>query len=129
MQTTEASKAEANKELIRSYLESASGEPKSVEALREQVSSETLLEHIEMFEAAFPRYEMFIEDMIAEEDKVVVRARFRGTHQGEFAGLAPTGRTVEAAFIAIYQISGHNITDFWAQADAMSLMQQLGSQP
>ena len=129
MQTTEASKAEANRELIRGYLESLSGKAKSVEALREQISSETLLEHIEMLEAAFPRYEVFIEDMIAEEDKVVVRARFRGTHRGEFAGMAPTGKTVEAPFIAIYQISGHNITDFWVQADAMSLMQQLGSQP
>src|SRR3990172_7589430 len=42
--------------------------------------------------AAFPDIEMVIEDVIAEGDKVVVRYTARGTHLGQFSGLAPTGK-------------------------------------
>lgn len=38
------------------------------------------------------RYE--VDDLIAEGDRVVVRWRLLGTHQGEFQGIAPTGRPI-----------------------------------
>src|ERR671912_2178490 len=43
------------------------------------------------FRQAFPDFHSTIEDQIAEGDKVVTRWTMRGTHQGEFRGIAPTG--------------------------------------
>jgi predicted ester cyclase len=44
------------------------------------------------FHKAFPDFRSVIEDQIAEGDKVVTRWRASGTHQGEFRGIAPTGK-------------------------------------
>ena len=42
--------------------------------------------------SAFPDIRITIEDMVAEGDKVVYRGSARGTHKGEFMGIAPTGK-------------------------------------
>ena len=44
---------------------------------------------------AFPDTHITIEDMIAEDDKVVTRYIFSGTHQGDFWGIPATGKSVE----------------------------------
>lgn len=75
-----------------------------------------------MFEAGFPLYELIADDVIAEGDKVVVLATFRGTHQGEFAGIAATGAEVEIPLIIIYQIEDGQIVNHWMQADVVGLM-------
>ncbi|HVX28857.1 MAG TPA: ester cyclase, partial [Nitrolancea sp.] len=43
---------------------------------------------------AFPDLHIAIEDVIAEGDKVVIRNTVTGTHQGEYMGLPPTGRSI-----------------------------------
>src|SRR5919204_5209759 len=43
---------------------------------------------------AFPDLHYTLEDLIAEWDKVVHRFTFRGTHQGDFMGVPPTGKQV-----------------------------------
>jgi steroid delta-isomerase-like uncharacterized protein len=48
----------------------------------------------EMMRRAFPDLQAHIEDIVAAEDKVAVRLRFRGTHRGEFLGIPATGRTI-----------------------------------
>jgi hypothetical protein len=72
----------ANKEFIREYLGAVSGRERPREVLDRYASDETLKNHIEAFETAFPQYELEPDDIIAEDDKVVVRATFRGTHKG-----------------------------------------------
>jgi predicted ester cyclase len=42
----------------------------------------------------FPDYRIAIEDLVAEDDKVAKRWTFRGTHTGEFMGMAPTRKQV-----------------------------------
>jgi predicted ester cyclase len=126
----ETSSAE-NKALIAAYFEAISGKEKPA-ALQEKYiadSDQVLKDHIVMFEAAFPRYELIAEDMVAEGDKVAVRATFRGTHQGEFAGIPATGLKVEFPVYLIYRIENRKIAEHWMLADAMSLMQQLGALP
>jgi predicted ester cyclase len=113
------------KTFIRTYFEAISGKDKPRELVEKYVTDEHLKEHIAMFERAFPRYELILEDMIAEGDKVVVRLLLRGTHQGELFGVPPTGKQVEAAGIVIYRLEGDKIAEFWTQADVMGLMQQL----
>jgi steroid delta-isomerase-like uncharacterized protein len=82
-----------------------------------------------MFRAAFPDWTESIDDVIAEGDKVVIRVTGRGTHQGEFQGVGPTGRSVTATGIGIGRIENGRIAEAWAAYDALGLMQQLGAVP
>jgi predicted ester cyclase len=58
-----------------------------------------------MFKGAFPDSYFSVEDMIAEGDKVVTRKTFHGTHEGEFMGIPPNGRTVNVSLIDVVRIS------------------------
>lgn len=80
-----------------------------------------------MFRSAFPDFHMTIEDLIAEEDKVVARFTQGGTHKGEFMGIAPTGKQVEFTEIGILRIVGGKVVESWYETDMLGLMQQLGA--
>jgi predicted ester cyclase len=81
------------------------------------------------YRKAFPDLQVIIEDPIAEGDKVAARVRFRGTHQGELDGIAPTGRRVESNGIVISRIEAGKIAEDWANFDDLGLMRQLGGTP
>jgi predicted ester cyclase len=70
-----------------------------------------------------------VEDLIAEGDKVVVRGTLRGTHQGDFMGIPPTGKVVTFTAIAICRFAGGKEVEHWSNADVLGLMQQLGAIP
>jgi predicted ester cyclase len=93
------------------------------------VSDEKLKQHIKLFESAFPRYKLIIEDMIAEGDKVAVRATFQGIHRGEFMGIQPTSKEVTISGMLIYRITNGKIVEFWMSFDNLGLMEQLGVVP
>ena len=116
-----------NKTLITEYLRTLSGQPKPLELVRRYVADERLAKHIAEIEAAFPSYEIIIEDLLAEGDKVVVRGEFQGIHRGPFAGIEPTGKSVSAGLIIIYAIASGRIVDHWMQFDLFTLLQQLQS--
>ena len=120
-----------NKQLIRDYLKALNGKDKPPELVDQYVadSDQELKNHIAFMEAAFPQYEIIVEDMIAEGDKVVIRAIFRGTHKGDFMGLPPTDITVESPGMLIYRIKDNKIVEHWGQSDQLGLMQQLGMLP
>lgn len=120
-----------NRDLVIAYLDAISGNEKPPEVVDQYVAAGAvgLKEHIAMFEAAFPRYELIAEDIIAEGDKVVARITFRGTHLGEFFGIPPTGTEAETSLIAIYRIEDGKIVEDWIQADAVGLLEQLQGQP
>ena len=79
--------------------------------------------------AAFPDLELTIEDQIAEGDKVVMRWTGRGRHEGEFQGLAPTGKEVVITGITISRIEGGKEIEAWEEVNMLGLMQQLGAIP
>jgi predicted ester cyclase len=77
-----------------------------------------------------------IDDILAEGDKVVVRATLRGTYQGStlpmFADIKPQGQAVEWQFIHIFRIQDGKIAEHWAQRNDLEVHQQLlaqGSNP
>jgi steroid delta-isomerase-like uncharacterized protein len=79
----------------------------------------------EMMKHAFPDLQAHIEDIIAAQDKVAVRVRFRGTHSGEFLGFAATGRTVEYVSHEFYRIADGLIAEEWICSDMATLLRQL----
>lgn len=116
---------EHNRTFIEQYFRAFSGQPKTAALIERFVSDQALAEHIIAIEAAFPRYELEMQDMIAEGDRVAVRALFRGNHAGPFAGIEPTGATVTAGLIIIYRIEDNRVAEHWLQFDRMELMAQL----
>ena len=79
------------------------------------------------FRAAFPDLTLQVHDMFGAGEKVVTRFTIRGTHQGEFLGIAPTGRTVEFGGIAIDVMRDGQRVDGWGQLDRLGLLTQLGA--
>jgi predicted ester cyclase len=79
--------------------------------------------------AAFPDAQFTLEDLIAEGDKVTFRATLRGTHRGEFMGIAPTGKHVTMTAIGIGRIEEGKIAEGWQSTDVLGLLQQLGAIP
>ena len=82
-----------------------------------------------IFRGAFPDLKVTIDDIIAEDDKVVLRGTWSGTHKGEFMGIAPTGKSVSFGVIDTVRIAGGKLVEHWGQMDTMRLMQQLGVVP
>lgn len=119
---------EANKAFILRYFE-ALNKDKSPATVDEFTTDEVLKHHIELFEAAFPGYQLTAEQMIAEGDQVFVRTTFTGTHEGDLMGIAPTGKEVTVAIALTYQIADGKIVDHWMLADLLTLMQQIGAIP
>ena len=64
--------------------------------------------------SAFPDSQLTIQDIMAEGDKVVVRSTWSGTHQGEFMGIAATGKQVSTTAINIYRIENGKLVEEWS---------------
>ena len=88
--------------------------------------AEQLKQHIVELRAAFPDVLHVVEDTVAEEEKVAVRVTFRGTHEGEYGGIAPTGRQTLFTVMMFLRMSEGKIVEGWADYDALGFMQQLG---
>jgi steroid delta-isomerase-like uncharacterized protein len=78
---------------------------------------------------AYPDLHVTIEDLIAEGDKVVSRNTVTGTHQGEYMGLPPTGKSITYNEIFIVRFADGRIAETWGVVDVLSQMRQLGAIP
>lgn len=85
--------------------------------------------NVSTIRTAFPDIEFPTEDLIAEGDRVVIRAVGRGTHEGELLGIPPTGREVTLPAIVIFRIEDGQIVERWAQTDTLGMLRQLGALP
>ena len=90
---------------------------------------EAYKQFLSMYITAFPDLQFTIEDIIAEGDTVVVRYTTRGTHQGNFMGIPPTGKRVSVTGIFIDRIVNGKAVEQWFNTDDLGLLQQLGVVP
>ena len=79
--------------------------------------------------AAFHGLKVTVDDILAEGDKVTARFTARGTHNGEFMGVPPTGKEITMTGIEIFLIKDGKIAELWGEANLMGLIQQLGIVP
>ena len=70
--------------------------------------------------------EITAEQLLAEGDLVVARTSARGTHTGSLFGVAPTGRVVTQANIAIYRLVEGQIVERWSH-HPISILEQIGA--
>ena len=121
-----AGKEEQNKEFYLKYLSTLSGNKKTRELIEQFVADDRLINHILFFENLFPEYELILQELMAEGDRIFVRAQFMGTHAGETEGIPSTMQKVETPFATGYKIKDHKIVDFWAIANELELFEQMG---
>jgi predicted ester cyclase len=130
---------EENKNVIRRYQEIYNSN--DLDALGEALSEELLTPKImpgipagiegakaahRIMLAGFPDYQTIIDDLIAEDDKVVARITMSGTNTGSFMGMPPTGKQVSFTGIYIARVANGKIVEHWGEEDGVSLLQQLG---
>jgi predicted ester cyclase len=93
------------------------------------VDFEGVTQFYETLWSAFPDVEATIEDMIAEGDSVSFRVTVRGTHQGEFMGVAPSGNQVTFGVQNIYRFRDGKVVERWSNPELLDLMVQIGAIP
>jgi steroid delta-isomerase-like uncharacterized protein len=76
---------------------------------------------------AFPDQQVVVEDLLAVDDRVVARLTLTQTHQGEYMGIAGTGKPITIGLIEIDRIANGKIAERWAQLDFLSFLRQLGA--
>ncbi len=77
--------------------------------------------------AAFPDLTVTIDEQIADGEKVATRKTFRGTHQGPFLGVPPTGKSISFEAIDILTVRDDRIREHRVVINQLALMQQLGA--
>lgn len=81
---------------------------------------------IQAYYEAFPDNTHSIEDIIAKNDRVILRQINRATHEKEFEGLPPSGKKFKYDGIWIFRIDEGKIVESWGIEDYLSLWMQLG---
>ena len=75
--------------------------------------------------AAVPDARYEVDDLSAEGDRVVVRWRLLGTHEGDFNGIAATGRAIVLKGIAIYRVSEGKLMERWVVSDLHGVLEDI----
>jgi predicted ester cyclase len=84
------------------------------------------VEPIRRYHAAFPDLHLDIEEVITTDQTAVLRATFRGTDTGGYAGRPPSGRSVDEWVVTIMHFDGEKVVREWIGADKLGLFIQLG---
>lgn len=95
----------------------------------EPLDYDALVEDVAGFRAAFPDLHKTIEACIGEGDLVSLRYSATMTHEGEFAGVEPTERAVEATGMVLYRVTDGRIAEAWINYDALGILQGIGALP
>ncbi|TFI59883.1 ester cyclase [Sphingomonas parva] len=82
-------------------------------------------EHVRDFRRMFGHFELRIEEMIADGDRVYVRWHQTGHHLASLDGEQPTGKTLIEVSSAVYRVSAGRIVEYWIQTDRKGLELQL----
>ena len=135
---------EQNKQLVRRLVEEVFNQ-KKIDVIEELVSPD-FVEHeavppgvppgrdglkalFGMMHKAFPDFNVTIEHLIAEDNHVVLHMNWTGSHEADFMGIPPTGKTISVTVIDIMGMNEGKIAAHWGVMDQMTLMQQLGVMP
>jgi steroid delta-isomerase-like uncharacterized protein len=95
----------------------------------EVIGLEPLKQFVVTWRTAFPDALCRIDEWVGEGDRLAVRWALWGTHQGDFRGLAPTGRSVEFTACYFYRFDGGKVVEIHAMVNILKILQQLGAVP
>jgi steroid delta-isomerase-like uncharacterized protein len=136
-----APSTEQNKAIVRHYVDEVANR-RNLAAIDELIAADYLhhsyrgislerrgpafvRDDVAALSAIFAEVYWSIEDLIAEGDRVVYRWTAQGVHQGEYMGIAATGKAVTMTGITILRIEHGKIAERWGSADQLGLVRQL----
>jgi steroid delta-isomerase-like uncharacterized protein len=93
------------------------------------IGPEAYKSQVTQFLSGFPDLRFSIDDMVAEDEKVVVSWNIAGTHKGEFMGIPATNKKISVDGITINHIVNGKIIDSYINWDTLGMLQQLGIAP
>jgi steroid delta-isomerase-like uncharacterized protein len=79
----------------------------------------------EQYREAFPDLNFEIHELFGAGDRVAHRWTMTGTHDGEFMGIAPTGKRIEVSGVEINRVAHGKVSDSWAVSDSAGMREQL----
>lgn len=133
--------AEENKLLVRRYLEEVvnagnvaevekfiSGEYVEVyKNVRHAIGLDGARKHVLGVRQTYPDLHITVEQQIAEGDWVATRITVRGTHQGEWMGIKPTGKKVEITGVNLDRVVDGKIVEHGGAANLLEAMLEIGA--
>ncbi len=78
---------------------------------------------------AFPDAHIEPAHMVADDENIAIAYTLTGTHQGDFNGIAPTGKKIEVRGMQIGRFENGQIVERWGSSDELGIVQQLGIDP
>lgn len=91
-----------------------------------ELDAEGMTELWNEYLTAFPDLSAEIHELVADDEWVLCRVEYRGTHEGEFWGLEPTGTEIDVQEHVSYRIEDGDIVEMQYTLDNTALMRQLG---
>lgn len=83
------------------------------------------LKLIDMFNAAFPKNRMEIDEVFAEGGRICILWTFTGVHKGVFNGLQPSGRKIKISGVGVGKVQGGKIEEVVSMFDNLSFQSML----
>ena len=90
---------------------------------------QAIKEHIAEWLTGFADLRFKVEEIFAEDDRVLSRCIAHGTHTGTWCGIKPTGKHIEIRMMVIHKIQGGKIAEDWVLVESLGFFQQLGLLP
>ncbi len=119
---------EANKANIHRFVDEAlnCGILDVVDETRGEFAEQSKV-RIRAWRRAFPDFHTTIENLIAEDDWVAFHLRHQGTHEGEFLGVAATGRRVDFRSMVFNRFLNGVVVENWGLHDHARVLEYLRS--
>jgi predicted ester cyclase len=79
--------------------------------------------------AGFPDLQAAVDRIVVEGDMVTALVTFSGTHQGEFLGVAPTGRLMTFSLIDLFRFQDGKVVEVWHYVPVPDILEQISDPP
>ena len=132
---------ESNRRLVRRYYEEIvnTGDTREIERFispdyeevfdnaRFAAGVEGARKHVEGVRQVYADLRLTVEQQIAEGEWVVSRVTMRGTHRGEWLGIAPTGKAVEMTAVNVDRVVDGKIVEHGGAANLLGPLLEIGA--
>jgi predicted ester cyclase len=82
---------------------------------------------VALWRAAFPDFEVTIEELIGEGDFVVNRFHTSGTHLGQLLHVPPTGRRFAVSGADVHRVVDGRVVESWLSDDVPRILLEIGA--
>ena len=116
-----------NPDLVNKYLAPVVVAHQIVSGVSESIEStpENYREHVAEFLEPYGTFDLSIEEFLVQGEKVYVRWRQDGHHEGVIYGYEPTGLELSTVGSAVYRVSENQRVEYWIQQENQGLRGQL----